>query len=144
MPKNVAKMVKSRLLDQYLQTWNAELQTSSKGKHHALFKENVNSENYLTQLHGSNLLFLVCLNLERAIINSRFADRKCELWEKNDIGDNFHYILECPFFEIQRKQYSTARACFACSRCGMGGRYDFFIFFNVLSFGRRLNMTEIL
>ena len=50
MPKNVAKMAKSRLLDQYLQTWNVELQVSSKGKHYALFKDNINSENYLTNL----------------------------------------------------------------------------------------------
>ena len=44
--------------------------------------------------------------------------------------------------------YSRARACCACSRCGTGGLY-FYIFHlsslsNVLSFGRRLNMTEIL
>ena len=45
--------------------------------------------------------------------------------------------------------YSRARACCACSRCGTGGLYFFFIFHlsslsNVLSFGRLLNMTEIL
>ena len=44
--------------------------------------------------------------------------------------------------------YSRARACCACSRCGTMG-YIFYIFHlssisNVLSFGRRLNMTEIL
>ena len=32
VPKNVAKMVKSRLLDQFLQVWNADLQLSAKGK----------------------------------------------------------------------------------------------------------------
>ena len=45
--------------------------------------------------------------------------------------------------------YSRARACCACSRCGSSGLYFFYIFHlaslsNVLSFGRRLNMTEIL
>ena len=45
--------------------------------------------------------------------------------------------------------YSRARACCACSRCRMGGLYIFYIFHlsslsNVLSFGRQLNMTEIL
>ena len=44
--------------------------------------------------------------------------------------------------------YSRARACCACSRCGTGGLYLFYfssIFpSNVLSFGRQLNMTEIL
>ena len=45
--------------------------------------------------------------------------------------------------------YSRARACCACSRCGMGGLYFVFIFHlsslcTVLSFERWLNMTEIL
>ena len=46
--------------------------------------------------------------------------------------------------------YSRARACCACSRCGMGGLYFYYFIFhlssisNVLSFGRQLNMTEIL
>ena len=44
--------------------------------------------------------------------------------------------------------YSRAWSCCACSRCGTVGLY-FYIFHlsslsNVLSFGRRLNMTEIL
>ena len=44
--------------------------------------------------------------------------------------------------------YSGARACCACSRCGTGGLFLFIYFHlsslsDVLSFGRRLNMTEI-
>ena len=34
-------------------------------------------------------------NLER-------ENRKCNLWN-SDIGDEFHYILKCPFFENGRK-----------------------------------------
>ena len=41
VPKNIAKKVKNRLLDTNLQAWTAELQSSSKGKHFALFKDNV-------------------------------------------------------------------------------------------------------
>ena len=45
--------------------------------------------------------------------------------------------------------YSRARACCACSWCGTGELYCFYIFHisslsNALSFGRRLNMNEIL
>ena len=45
--------------------------------------------------------------------------------------------------------YSRARACCACSRYRTGGLYFFYIFHlsslsNVLSFGRWLNMTEVL
>ena len=35
--------------------------------------------------------------------NIEFADRKCELCTKNDIGDNYHYLLICPFFKNIRK-----------------------------------------
>ena len=107
VPKHIAKMVKIRLLDQYLQTWNAELKVSSKGKHYALFKDNNGLENYLTKLHGASLLsmikFRTCNHkfpVERGRWdNIEFANRKCELCPKNDIGDNFHYLLICPFFE---------------------------------------------
>ena len=56
------------------------------------------------------------------------------------------------YFTVHRHDivaYSRARACCACSRCGTGELYCFYIFHlsslsNVLSFGRRLNMNEIL
>ena len=35
--------------------------------------------------------------------NIEFADRKCELCTKNDKGDNYHYLLICPFFKNIRK-----------------------------------------
>ena len=37
--------------------------------------------------------------------NVEHSKRKCELCQKNDIGDNFHCLLVCPFFKHQRKQY---------------------------------------
>lgn len=34
--------------------------------------------------------------------NIDHADRKCNLCQKNDIGDEFHYLLVCPFFKSER------------------------------------------
>ena len=110
--KNIAKKVKNRLLDQNLQAWTAELQSSSKGKHFALFKDNVGCESYITKLNGASLLnmfkFRTC-NHRFPVETGRWENialenRKCELCPKNDIGDNFHYLLTCPFFEPQRKK----------------------------------------
>ena len=56
VPKNIAKMVKSRLLDQFLQAWNADLQLSAKGKNYALYKTNINPKSYLMKLHGAHLI----------------------------------------------------------------------------------------
>ena len=112
VPKNIAKKVKNRLLDQNLQAWTAELQSSSKGMHFALFKDNLGCESYITKLNGASLLnmfkFRTC-NHRFPVETGRWENialenRKCELCPKNDIGDNFHYLLTCPFFEPQRKK----------------------------------------
>ena len=34
-----------------------------------------------------------------------YCDRKCTLCTTNDLGDEFHYLLKCPFFNSKRKQY---------------------------------------
>ena len=33
------------------------------------------------------------------------ADRKCNLCDKNDIADEVHYLLICPFFAEHRSNY---------------------------------------
>lgn len=113
LPKNTAKKIKIRLIDQYLQHWNSDLLNSSKGQHYALFKDNINCEKYLTILHGTNLIsmfkFRSC-NHKFPVEKGRWEGidyiyRKCELCQKNDIGDNFHYLLSCPYFQNQREQY---------------------------------------
>ena len=66
----------------------------------------------MPKLHGASLLSMIKFRtcnkfpVERGHWdNTEFANRKYELCPKNDIGDNFHYLLICPFFESQRKQY---------------------------------------
>ena len=92
VPNNLAKMVESRLLDQFLQAWNADLQLSAKGKNYALYKTNLNPESYLTKRLGAHLInmlkFRTCNHKFPAESgrwnNIEFADRKCELCTKND------------------------------------------------------------
>ncbi len=33
------------------------------------------------------------------------SDRKCNLCNNNDLGDEFHYLLVCPYFLQSRKKY---------------------------------------
>ena len=35
--------------------------------------------------------------------NIVYEDRKCNLCDKNDLGDEFHYLLICPYFQNERK-----------------------------------------
>jgi hypothetical protein len=32
-------------------------------------------------------------------------DRICDICNLNNIGDEFHYLFECTFFENERKKY---------------------------------------
>lgn len=36
---------------------------------------------------------------------TEIGDRKCPLCSLNDVGDEFHYICRCPYFESERKKY---------------------------------------
>lgn len=36
--------------------------------------------------------------------NTELANRQCHLCQKNDVGDEFHYLLVCPFFVRERKK----------------------------------------
>ena len=41
--------------------------------------------------------------------DTEYAERKCNLCDLNDIGDNFHYLLVCPYFLTDRKRYLSSR-----------------------------------
>lgn len=110
LPKNTSKIVKSRLNDQYFQNWHSQLQLSSKGINYNLFKSNIEFENYIHVLYGKlffNMFKFRTSNHKFPIEKGRWenidhADRKCNLCQKNDIGDEFHYLLVCPFFKSER------------------------------------------
>ena len=105
-----AKRVKS-LNDLYVQDWIAKLGLSSKGRNYSLFKESIGLETYLTTLPRNAYIPMVkfrTANFKLPIEIGRWEnvsldERKCYLCDKNDIGDDFHYLLICPFFLNERK-----------------------------------------
>jgi hypothetical protein len=53
-----------------------------------------------------------CLNHRLPIEKGRFwgvkrDDRICDLCDLEHIGDEFHYLFECKYFERERKQLAT-------------------------------------
>ena len=40
--------------------------------------------------------------LNKNRFSENFDDKKCHLCEKNDIGDEFHYLFNCSFFKKDR------------------------------------------
>ncbi|MEW8547989.1 MAG: hypothetical protein AB2693_31170, partial [Candidatus Thiodiazotropha sp.] len=105
--------VKQTLHDQFLQNWRANLCNSSKGKHYNIYKDNIEMERYFVLLPKHLYLNMVrfrTANHKLPIETGRWnnidiADRKCTLCQKNAIGDEFHYLLECPFFKRDRQRY---------------------------------------
>ena len=99
----------------FFQDWNSQLQNSSKGKQYNLFKDTIRREPYHTLLpkhvyipilkfRSANHKF----SSETGRWNNRritYCDRKCTLCTTNNLGDEFHYLLECSFFSSKRKQY---------------------------------------
>ena len=110
-PKATKDKIVNRLNDLYIQEWVAKLQTSSKGRNYSIFKQNINLESYITALPRRVFIpiikFRTC-NYKLPIETGRWHDvpyneRKCTLCNQNELGDDFHYLMKCSFFETERK-----------------------------------------
>ena len=88
----------------------AKLDASSKGLNYRLFKDSINLEPYFVKLPRT--LFMHIGKLRTG--NHRFpcergrlqelglSESKCLLCSRQEIGDEFHYLLVCPFFNSER------------------------------------------
>jgi hypothetical protein len=101
---NINKLVKQTLIDQFYHNWASNLDSSSKGRMYSLFKNTITLqiENYLKVLLPAQRLSLFHFRTG----NHRLVphhERKCPLCTSNDLGDEMHYLLTCPFFNVERK-----------------------------------------
>ena len=112
-PKLIKTQISKTLSDLYIQEWDTKVISSSKGKTYSIFKNDINFENYLIKLnkkHWSTLLKFRLSNHRLPVETGRrdnipLEERKCNLCEKNDIGDEFHYLFVCSHFNSDRKQF---------------------------------------
>ena len=108
--KNIVKQV---LLDQHLQNWDALVQNSTKGLNYSAIKDNISLENYLLILKKKDYITLIKFRTGNHFLpietlrwdGTDISDRNCTLCNTTDIGDEFHYLLKCPFFLAQRKKF---------------------------------------
>jgi hypothetical protein len=113
--KNVGILIKRKLLDQFLQNWSNQLTNSSKGLNYRLFKTELNLEHYLINLPKnlrSSLFYFRTGNHRLPIEAGRwrqsfvpYEERKCRHCQLNDLGDEFHFLLKCPFFQALRTKF---------------------------------------
>ena len=105
---------KQRLLDNALQEWHTDLNDSRKALHYKHFKTILNVEKYLTlkiplkykiafsKLRCSNHSLLVETGRHHNIL---YVDRICNLCNLQEIEDEFHTVIRCPFYNDIRNQY---------------------------------------
>ena len=115
-PKWLKKTLELRIKDQFIQSWSASVFESSKCLNYRIFKVNFEIERYLLEVPfklRKAMTSFRCRSNRLPIETGAFAnvpreDRVCTLCDLNEIGDEYHYIFNCPCFVIQRKQYLDA------------------------------------
>lgn len=100
---------KQKLIDQFLQNWNALINNSSSGINYRIFKNKFGLNKYFQQLNNKQCRILTAfrtrnhrLPIEIGRWNALPAsERKCYLCNC-DIGDEYHYLLTCNSFKDER------------------------------------------
>ena len=105
-------VIKQRSEDQFLQNWNSLVQNSPKAINYKTFKTKFKYEEYLNILEIKDAILLCrfrTTNNKLPIETGRWQNiprenRKCILCNRSQIGDEYHYIFECIYFNQKRKQ----------------------------------------
>ena len=103
-------LVKTTLLDQYLQRWQAQVRESSKCSFYKVIKLNMQFEQYLMQLPYNLRLCMTKLRVSNHKLpiealrhrGVERADRICQRCNLHEVGDEAHYLLKCKYFKQQR------------------------------------------
>jgi hypothetical protein len=111
--KWLSENLKRNLKDQFIQKWRSDMENSSKDICYRLFKENFEFETYLDILSDKDRItlckFRTC-NHRLPIEIGRWqnvdrSDRISHICQTAEIGDEFHYILQCRQLHNDRKLY---------------------------------------
>ena len=111
VPQSIGKMVKLKLIENFKQAWRESVFNSAKCLNYRIFKTDLVFEQYF-HLRPNDLAMAFChfrcLNHKLPIELGRFwgverDDRNCELCRVNRLGDEYHYLFECSYFDEQRR-----------------------------------------
>ena len=109
---NLQPCVKQRLLDKSQQDRHTIMYDSNKCLNYRIFKDTATFENYLNDLPfklcNAYVRFRCCNNKLPIEVGSHYNipinERVCTLRNRTDLGDEFHFVLVCPHFSIQRRK----------------------------------------
>ena len=105
-------IVKSRLHDTGIQEWHSSVEENSQCLNYRIFKQSNHFEKYFELLNDLEIKALCkfrCVNHKMPIVIGRHNniprnERLCNICDKSQIGDEFHYLFQCSVFEEQRKK----------------------------------------
>ena len=111
--QSTASMIKQCLVDQFYQNWSTNPENSPKHRNYTIFKENIKLEEYFLRLPKFMYEYLARFRTGNHRFpcetgryqNVEYAERKCTLCNLEDVGDEMHYLLICPFFQNERRMY---------------------------------------
>ena len=115
--------IKTILQDQYKQTWYSNVFHSPKSINYRIYKTEHVFEKYLHILNKKDL-YTFCkfrtMNHKLPIEAGRWQnipseDRLCILCNENMIGDEYHYIMQCKYFDNERKEYIDRKYLINCN-----------------------------
>ena len=108
------KIFKQRCIDIDTQLWSESVNTSRKLDCYASFKRELSLEPYLTSLDKPIFKLMLCrfrtsthnLKIETGRWNDTpRVERLCEMCNLNQVEDEFHFLLVCPFYTCIRSKY---------------------------------------
>jgi hypothetical protein len=104
--------VRQKLKDLFINDWASLIDQTNKCSTYKIFKHNFGIEKYLSDTPKSYLFYIIRFRTRnhrlpvetgswsRIDYNLRYCN-KCQ----NQLGDEFHYLFQCPFFENKRKMF---------------------------------------
>ena len=102
------------LMKKYAEDWQRNVNAKPKLRTYCKIKKNLGTEHYvklnLERNQRSILAQLRCgilpLNIETGrFTNTKLEDRKCTLCNSQEVEDEMHFSLACPFYENERTQF---------------------------------------
>ena len=110
--KRIKSLITQRMKDSQIQEWNANLRDNRLCINYRMFKRTYEPEFYLslTQTYITILLVKYRTGSHSLPISDKryleIDDRNtCPLCDKDEVGDEYHYIFICPAFDLHRIQY---------------------------------------
>ena len=104
------KKIKTRFADQFKQEWQNKVNETERCLNYRLYKKDFNFENYFNILPLPLAKYVCkfrCFSHKLPIEKERFLniernERICHICNKNELGDEFHYLFNCEYFSRSR------------------------------------------